>query len=166
MTHTQTVQIIDRSAITDDVGVSYAPTLSFAKNYANGTGADQADRVYGPRRRTIANSGTPDTLDLAGGTLFMPGSDTAVTFVEITSITIVNLSTVQVLTVGGGTNPLTTWVAASGDGIKIRPGGCFHLSCADATGYAVTAGTGDIIQVATDGGTNVLYDIKITGRSA
>ena len=63
-------------------------------------------------------------------------------------------------------NGVPLFLAAS-DGLDVKPGGCFLWLAPDATGVAVTAGTGDLINIAnSSSGTSVTYDVVIIGASA
>lgn len=56
---------------------------------------------------------------------------------------------------------------AAGDGIAVRPGGLFVAVASDATAYAVTAGTGDLLTFTNSAGsTSVTYDVIVIGASA
>jgi hypothetical protein len=56
---------------------------------------------------------------------------------------------------------------AAGDGIALRPGATFVWISPDATGVTVTAGTGDLLNIANSGaGTSVTYDVIIIGTSS
>jgi hypothetical protein len=144
--------------LNSSLDVEYAVTT-----VENGLTIDKADLVY-YARRTVTNSGTPDTIDLAGSLTDPVGS--AVVMVEVVGFYLRNRDATQILTVGAGSNPWITWLGATGDAVKVRPLGFMMLYAPDATAYAVTAGTGDIVTVTTDGGTNVAYDVWILGRSA
>lgn len=137
--------------------------LNYNKSYsiANGTVADSANMIW-TDTRTISASGTDD-IDLAGSLLDQFGN--TITFTKIKGILISAASTnTNLILVGGGSNPFLTWVGASGDLIKVRPGGTFALYSNDATGYAVTASTGDILEIAnSSSGTSVTYDIALIG---
>ena len=59
------------------------------------------------------------------------------------------------------------WVGDPTDKISVRPGGAFILIAPDATGYAVTAATGDLLKIANSAGTtSVTYDIIIIGATS
>jgi hypothetical protein len=137
---------------------------TFSYSLTTGTGADQADRLYYARR--TVSSGTPDDIDLASGSLTDIYGN-ALTFARIKGIYIHNRSTTaaEILSVGAGSNPLINWVMASGDGVKVRAGGVFFIFAPDATAYAVTAATGDILEIAAASG-SPSYDILILGASA
>ena len=147
-----------------------APLLkSGSVNWANGTGANQADKMW-TDTRTLTASSTED-LDLAGSALIDPFGS-AVVFVEVTGLIVVaaagNTNNVLVgANVVGGWATLIGPTGASGGVITVRPGGFFAAGSTDATGFAVTPSTGDLLHIANSAGsTSVTYDIVIIGRSA
>jgi hypothetical protein len=150
-----------------DLGSAKFPArLQRSVNLTDGTAAGQANRVFSDRR-SIAASGAED-LDLAGVLLDAFGA--AITFARIKGLYIAAASTnVNNVVVGAdATNPWATLLSATGT-ITLRPGACFaaFAGAADGTGYAVTAGTGDLLQVANSGaGSAVEYDIFVVGASA
>ncbi|MFD6415999.1 hypothetical protein [Streptomyces sp. NPDC060194] len=150
-----------------DLGVSRSPqSLNRQMQLLNGTGAGRADRVFSDRR-TLAASATED-LDLAGTLVDAFGA--AVTFARIKGLVIAAAAgnTNNVVIGAAATNPWATLLGATHTA-TIRPGGFLAIGTgvADATGYAVTASTGDLLKVANSaGGTGVTYDIHIIGCSA
>lgn len=132
---------------------------------ASGTGADQADKIFSDQR-TLTASATED-LDLAGGLTDAFGD--AITFARVKAILIFAsaANANNVLVGGAASNQFVNWVSDATDKIVVRPGGVFCLIAKDATGYAVTAGTGDLLRIGNSGaGTSVVYDIVIIGASA
>ncbi|MEV1079874.1 hypothetical protein AB0I98_16755 [Streptomyces sp. NPDC050211] len=150
-----------------DLGSAKAPfRLQRSVTLGSGTGAGKADRVWSDRR-TIAASGADD-LDLAGVLVDAFGS--AITFARIKGLFIAAAeeNTNNVVIGADATSPWATLLNATGT-VVLRPGAAcgFMAGGADATAYAVTAGTGDVLQVANSGaGTPVDYDILIIGASA
>lgn len=132
-------------------------------NWPSGTGANQADRIFHDQR-TLAASGTED-LDLAGSLTDAFGA--TITFARVRGLIVyAAAANTNNVVVGGDTNALLIGGAAAHT-ITVRPGGLFTLFAPDATGYAVTAGTGDILQVANSGsGTPITYDVVVIGASA
>jgi len=131
---------------------------------ASGTGANQADKIFHDQR-TLAASATED-LDLAGVLTDVFGA--ALTFARIKAVLIHALptNTNNVNVTRPATNGVPLFLAA-GDGIPVRPGGAFCWISPDATGVAVTAGTGDLLTLTNSGaGTSVVYDVIIIGASA
>ena len=140
--------------------------LNLAKNIAltNGTGANQADRVWADQR-TISASAT-DSIDLAGSLTDAFGA--ALTFARIKAVLVTAASTNSnnVNVTRPASNGVPLFIAA-GDGIPVRPGGMIVWVAPDATGVAVTAGTGDLLDIVNSGaGSSVTYDIAIIGASA
>lgn len=141
-------------------GVSlYDHVFEYIAKFENGTGANKVDAVYSARV-----SGAT-TIDLRSSlTSVLDGS--VVSFPILMGFFVKNLSTTTLerLDIGAGSNPFITWLLATGDGVKVGPSGFLNL-WSPIDGYAVTAGTGDILNVATPVGTPS-WDILILGRSA
>ena len=150
-----------------DLGTASAPqALSRSMSLLNGTAAGQADRVFSDRR-TLAASATED-LDLAGTLLDAYG--TASTFARVKGIIIAAATgnTNNVVVGAAASNPWATLLSATGT-VTLRPGAFVAVGtgAADATGYAVTATTADLLKIANSAGsTSVTYDIHIIGASA
>jgi hypothetical protein len=115
--------------------------------------------------RTVFAGGTSTTenLDLAGALTNAFGQ--TITFTKIKALAIVAAAgnTNDVVVGGASSNGFVSPFGDATDKIKIRPGGMFLITAPDATGFAVTAGTGDILLVANVGGTPVTYDVVIAG---
>ncbi|MBV9920292.1 MAG: hypothetical protein JOY78_05460 [Pseudonocardia sp.] len=142
----------------------FSTTASVA--YATGTAAGQVDMVF-TDTRTLSASGTED-LDLAGSLTGAFGN----------TLTFARIKAIHVSAAAGNTNNVVVtrpasngvpWLLAAGDGIALRPGAAMTWASgsADATGVAVTAGTGDLITVTNSAGTtSVTYNVIILGCSA
>ena len=148
----------DLATGTVPTNISKGPTT-----WATGTGADQADKVFHDERTLAASTG--EDFDLAGsmvdafGDAFTPARIKAIFVFALAA----NANNVNVTRPANGV-PL---FLASGDGIAVRPGGMFFWMAPDATGVAVTAGTGDLLHIENSGaGTSVTYDLLIIGASA
>lgn len=158
------IEATDTSAL--DIGTASHP-VSIKKEFTwpSGTGADQADRIW-TDQRTLSASAT-ENLDLAG--VLANAFGATLTFAEIMAIYVfaasANANNVQVG--GHATAAFVNWVANATDIVSVRPGGMLLLVARDATGYAVTPTTGDMLTITNSGaGTSVTYDIVIIGRSA
>lgn len=149
----------DLSTASDSMSRRYGAYLS------SGTGAGKADLRFADTR-TLAASATED-LDLAGSLVDIYGA--TLTFAKIKAVIIsAAAGNTNSVVVGAGTNPWLTALNSTGT-ITLRPGAFIALGAgaADATAYAVTAATGDILKIANSGaGTSVTYDIVIIGTSA
>jgi hypothetical protein len=168
LTTTLTTQVVAdltnaRDLVTGSAPLSYRNRVTLT----SGTGAGAADLIFSDTR-TIAASGNDD-LDLAGGLTDALGN--VLTFVKIKGLVVTAAAgnTNNVLVGGDATSTFLTWVVAEPDAVILRPGASFALfaGVADATGYAVTATTGDLLRLTNSaGGTTVTYDIVIIGTSA
>lgn len=163
---TLNVQILQKIAGTQesalDVGTAKLPILfNKVNNLANGTGANQANQMF-TDERTIAASGNED-LDLAGSLSDAFGN--TITFTKVKAIMVVadagNTNDVEVTR--PAINGLPLFMAA-GDGISLTPGASFTMVFPDADGVAVTADTGDLLNIAnSSSGTGVTYTVIIIG---
>jgi hypothetical protein len=129
---------------------------------ANGTLNGQADLAF-VDERTLA-SGANEELDLAGVLTSVFGA--TLTFVEVMSIMVYALpANTTNLTVGGAaSNAFQGWFGDAADTEVIAPGGvALHHR---ASGWGVTAGTGDKLKIANASGASATYQIAILGRSA
>ena len=158
------------ATLTKDLDLANDPeyNLNYSQSVqlTSGTGAGQSDLLW-TDTRTIAASGTDD-LDLRGSLTDAFG--TSASFAEITALIIKAsaTNTNNVVVGDDATAPMTSLLGADGT-ITLRPGAFFAVvaGVADATGYAVTATTADILQIANSAGsTEVIYDIIVIGRSA
>jgi hypothetical protein len=161
------------AAIKASVSASYANSQEFgsvaqdlkysaAHAFTDGAGADQAQKLF-TDQRTLAASAN-ESLDLAGGLTDAFGATLTLTKVKALLIKAADGNTNNVVVGGAASNG---WVGPFGDvsdTVAVKPGGTLLLVAPNAAGYAVTAGTGDILQVANSGaGTGVTYDIVIVG---
>lgn len=150
-----------------DLGEAAAPVArNYTTSLTTGTAAGQADKIWHDQR-TIAASGTDD-LDLAG--VLVDALGATVTFARVKGIVVAAAAgnSNNVVVGNATTNAWSTLLGATGT-VTVRPGGVVAAitGAADATGYAVTAGTGDILRVANSGaGTSVTYDVIVIGASA
>jgi hypothetical protein len=146
---------------TRDFGtLTWPVTYSKQIDLAFGTAANQANEMY-DAYRTLSASATED-VDLSGSLTNAFGE--SIVFTAVKGIYIENTSAVDVLSVGGsGSNALASLFGATNDIIKIRPGGMFLICAPDATGYAVTASTADLLHIANGAGGSTTYRIIIVG---
>jgi len=147
-----------------DLGTPALP-FSLSSNFtlANGTGANQADRVF-TDTRTLSASATED-LDLAG--VLTDAFGAVITFVKLKALIIkaaaANTNNVNLSRPAGATG-VPVFLAIS-DGIIIPPGYTFAWF-GPGTGITVTPSTGDLITLTNSaGGTGVTYDVVIIGTS-
>lgn len=141
------------------------PTWTYGIQWPDGTGADQANRIY-QGRRTLTASSTED-LDLASGLTDSYG--VAIVFARIKLIVVkaAAANTNNVVIGAAATNTFVGPLGAATHTLAVKPNGLFVAVAPDATGWAVTAGTGDLLKFANSGaGTPVTYDLFLIGASA
>lgn len=148
-----------------DLSTALSP-LNFVRTleFADGVGLNQADQIFHDQR-TLAPSGTED-LDLAAALVDVFGN--TLTFSAIKGIivfaAVANTNIVQVKPAAA--NGFLEWVNAATDQINVKPGGVFCLFDPGAAGYAVVAGTGDLLSFTNSAaGTSVTYDVVLMGIS-
>ena len=144
------------------------------QSLTDGTGAGKADIAYHDAG-TIAGSGAV-ALDIAGGVTDAFGDTVAITKLKgvivrnISDDTTAGHSTVAtdaVIEFGGtGANGITTFFTVGTSGAYVRAGGAVAAVAADATGYAVTAGSADTIHIKNGSTSPAAYQIMVIGASA
>lgn len=145
----------------DFADATFPLQLLRAIDLTSGAGAGQANFLWADQR-TIAPSGT-DALDLNGGGL-VDVFGAAVAPARLRAVLIysaaANLNNLTILG-NAAAVPILNTVATTH---TLVPGGIFLVTRPDATGFVVTAATGDIIQIVNAAGVNsVTYDIAIIG---
>jgi len=131
--------------------------------YTTGTGANQIDTLFSDQR--TLSTGANEDLDLAGALTGLYG--TTLTFAAVKGILIssATANTTDLTVIEPAANGLTGLFVAASDGINIEPGGFFMWATPSAAGLAVTAGTGDLINVANAAGASATYDVVIFGET-
>jgi hypothetical protein len=113
---------------------------------------------------TRSTAGT-DSLDLIGGGLLDNlGNTWAPARIKAIIVVAAAANTGNVLLRRPAANGVPFFTAAA-DEVPIHPGGAVVIFAPSAAGYVVTAGTGDLIDLAASAGT-VTYDIYLIGASA
>lgn len=124
-------------------------------------GTGKADLMFSDTR-TLAASANED-LDLAGVLASAFGATIAAAELVLLYIEAAEGNTNNVNVTRPAANGVPIFLAA-GDGRGIKPGDFFLI--VDSAGIAVTAGTGDLVNVANSGaGSSVTYDVLILARS-
>jgi hypothetical protein len=131
----------------------------------NGTTAGKIDLLYSATR-TLTASASED-LDLSGELVDTLGQTCVFADVRMICVVASSANTNNVLVGGAASNQFINWVGNSSDIVVVKPGGILFLYTPTDPGYAVTAGTGDLLKIANSGaGTGVTFDIYIGGTSA
>jgi hypothetical protein len=147
---------------TDLGSLTYSITYPIRKTMVNGTESGAANMVWTDTRTISASSS--ESLDLAGSLANAFGDTITFTKIKQIIITASSSNTNNVVIGGAGSNAWSPMFGDATDKLVINPGYTFSLGGSDAAGYAVTAGTGDILLVAnSSSGSSVTYDIIIEG---
>lgn len=151
---------------TIDIGTVRHDIAPFSPNYvfADGTGADQIKNIFADTRTLTASAN--EDLDLAGGLTNALGQ--TITFTKIRGILVRAAAgnTNNVIVGGAASNQFVTPFGGTAHTVTVRPGGLLVMVANDATGYAVTAGTGDLLRIANSAGSSsVTYDIVLLGTT-
>lgn len=160
--------VLFNSTLTKTPGLTVPSTnlpVSVAVALADGAGAGKADRLYAATLTVGASSN--NDLDLAG--VIVDDFGQTITFARVKALWArASASNVNDVLLGAAAaNPWVTLLNSTGT-VRLRPGsGILHFAgSADAVGYAVTAGTGDIFRVANGGaGSSINVDIALVGNS-
>lgn len=152
---------------TGDLSSPAAPhRAAYSASWGSGTGSGQADLVWADTN-TLAASANTD-LDLAAGALTGALGGT-ITFARVKAILLIADAgnTNNVVLGGAASNQFVGPFGAATQTIAVPPGGVAMLTAPGATGWAVTAGTGDLLRIANSGaGSTVTYKVVIVGASA
>jgi hypothetical protein len=139
--------------------------VDYLASFAQGTGAGQADTLY-VTYGTLSGSGTLN-VDLNGAVSDFFGNTVAMARLKSMQVSLLSTTSATSILVGNGTNPFINWVGSSTCTVRVRNGGCLCLCAVDATAYAVTASTGDILKIANEDSVNVAtYQLAFIGASA
>lgn len=138
-------------------------TVDKILSLTEGTDATNKANIYFSDTRTIALSAN-ENIDLAGaltdafGASIVAGEIVAI-YIEAAAA---NVNNVQVTR--PASNGFIGPFMATGDGVSIKPGE--YALFVSQSGWAVTAATGDLINIANSGaGTSVQYNIIVVGRT-
>ena len=130
----------------------------------SGTGAGQADTAWWTTSTLTASSN--ETWDFAG-TLRDPLNN-LVTMARIKALMIwAAAGNTNNIVVGGGGTTITTLFGATTHTTSVRPGGfvCWSVGPNDATGYTITSGSADLLQIANGAGSSSTYTIAAIGAT-
>jgi hypothetical protein len=165
-------------ALVSRVGINVSATLTnvaglvnaagplseiFNTDFASGVAAGQADVLY-TTQATILTAATL-TIDLKGGGLTDPFG-VAINPVKLKALYIKSApSNTTILTILGNAAavPILNTVATT---LPLLPGGVFLYTAPPLAGVAVTAATGDIIQIVNAAGASAVVNVIILGTSA
>ena len=167
MPQTASIKLIVSGSQTSpmDLGTAELPfSLSKLIALAAGVGADQSDVLF-TDTRTLAASAS-ENIDLAGSLQNAFGSTINMARLKGIFIVAADANTNDVNVTRPASNGAPIFLAA-GDGVAIGPGDFFAITRRGATGFVLTAGTGDLVTLTNSaGGSSVTYSIVAVGASA
>lgn len=151
-----------------DLATGVVPLLKeYGAFLTTGVAVGQADRIFHDQRTLSA--GANEDLDLNGATL-VDVFGVALALVKVKGLIVsAAAANPNPITLGGAaSNGFVSWVGSTTDKVSVRPGTTFALiaGAADASGYAVTAATADLLRVTAGAGGNHVYDVIVWGTSA
>lgn len=140
--------------------------LNLARSYAfsDGTGVDQANALFADKR-TLAASASED-LDLAGGITDALGATLTLSAVKAIRIHAAAANGGNITVGGAAANAFIGPFGAAAHTVSIPPNGIVELINPSAAGWAVVAGTGDLLRVTNaNAGAAADYTIEILGEA-
>lgn len=146
---------------------THSASLPLSIALATGTAVNLADLRWVASARSLAAT-TAENLDLTGTALADQfGTSFAAARIKLLIIQLITTTAGYTLEVGGaGSNPCGTFFGDISDKLIIRAGGFGILYAPDATAYAVTAGTGDLLKINNPNAAGITYNAMIVGASA
>lgn len=162
VTATASLRTTKTSGLPSGSSAVSAITFPFPSSvFTNGAGALAMNQLWSSGARALAG-GASENLDCAGTLLDEFGNTMG--FARLKLIAVYNRGTVAIQIGAGATNGLVTAFPTASAGAIIPAGGSLLMWCVDATGWVVTAATGDIIKVLNlDGAVAASYDILLGG---
>jgi hypothetical protein len=152
-----------RSILANTVGLASAQAsveTGVTAAVPSGTGANQADRIYTDAAKSI--SGAFD-YDLSGALLDALGGAFVLARVKAILLIAAAANPGNVIIGNDAASPALGFGAITHTW-AVKPGGIFFVYAPDAVGWAITAGTADILQVTPSAGT-CIFDLAILGSS-
>jgi len=137
---------------------------AFPQDLTDGTGANQANKMYVATRTLVASAS--EDLDLSGALTNQFGDTISFTAIKGIKITLLPTTAASSITIGAAASH--AWVGFLGsatDTITIRNGYSFGLLGTDAAGMTVTNASSDILTVTNnDSGLSATYTIMLYGK--
>jgi len=140
--------------------------LDYENSTSDGTGTDQADKIWHDERSLPGFAS--DDLDLNALTTTVFGSVVTINFAKVKAVLVVNLSTSpsEELQVGGApTNPFTSPFAGQASAVVEVGADSPLLLCNRKNGWQVTNGSSDTLRIGNPNTGTVAYRIAVIGTS-
>lgn len=162
---TTKVEVLVGGTLAGDVGLATASVPLAVKKQielANGVGASQADKVYSKTYSIL--TGATEDIDVQAALVDALGAAFTPAKLKVVYIYSRPANTTN-LTLFGDANsvPILNTAATTS---TLLPGGLFLVAQPPLAGIAVTAGTGDIIQIVNAAGATATVDVILVGTSS
>jgi hypothetical protein len=152
-----------QSILANSIGLATAQAsieTGINKALPDGTGADQANRVYSESAKSISAA---YDVDLSGSLLDAFGAAFVLARVKAILVVAAAANTGNVI-IGNDVASVLLGFGAVAHTWAVPPGGVFLVFAPQATGWPVTAATADILQFTPSAGTQV-FDFAVLGAS-
>tara|TARA_R110000868_G_scaffold111743_2_gene301431 strand:+ start:618 stop:1118 length:501 start_codon:yes stop_codon:yes gene_type:complete len=136
--------------------------VSESLSLLNGTGLNQSNQTWSSAAQ-LGISAT-DSIDMAG--VISDAFGALITFTSITAVAVIaDAGNGDNIEIGGNANAFASFLGGGTEIVKLPPGGSFLITAPSVTGFPVTAGTGDILDITNaDGAAVANYKIVLVGR--
>jgi hypothetical protein len=145
-----------------------ASSLDLSLSLGSGTGAGSNNKILARLNGFTITAGSSVDVDLAGVVADFVGASITMTKVKVIAVKLAEATNQasSILIGSKGTNGFATWLGGTNHAVRVRKGGGFGIGCTDATGYAVTAGTGDLMTLTNEDTANAAtYQLIVAGVS-
>lgn len=145
--------------------VSDSSKLEYHQSLADGTGNNQADKIWHDTR--TLSPGANDDLDLTALANTIFGSTVTINLVKVKAILIVNTAAAagEDLVIGNGPTPFLGPFGAGAHTLRCEADSCLLLANR-VDGWTVTNVTADILRINNAGTGEITYKIAVVGTSA
>jgi hypothetical protein len=143
-------------------------SYAYSKSLSDGAAVDNVNRLYVAQGELAASATL--ALDLAGSLTDIFGATITFARVKVFFLQLTTATAGTKVTVGGNTNAAMAgsdgFFAAANDKVRVKRDGALMVVDPTATGYPVTAATGDILDIINeDSGAAVTYKLAIAGAA-
>jgi len=143
--------------------------LQFSGNFTNGTGEDQADRLWHDQR--TLTTATSEDLDLTALTTTMFANNVSVSLATVRALFVINTATAagEDLLIGGAGAAGDAWASPMNgdqDAQLVVPAGSMLMLVNKKDDWPVTDGSADQLRIANNGAGDITYKIVIVGTSS
>lgn len=143
--------------------IADASRLEFAASLSDGSGNDQANKLWHELRSVAVSSNDDLTLSSLPQTIF--GSAVTVALVKVKALLIINTAATageDLLVGAAASHPWAAPFGGTGHQVRVPAGSCLLL-VNTKTGWAVSAGSADVLRIANAGTGAISYKLAVVG---